>query len=400
MAGTPSADALRRARWACRAQFGALGLVAGAWGAHVPSVKQTYGLSEGSLAWVLLAGGLGAVLSLMFAGRVVGALGVPRATLLAGASICACLAVVLLWPGLWLLVPMMLFFGATMSLMDVAINSEGTLLETLGGQAVMSNLHGCYSVGGMVGAALCGALLAAGVSAPLQLVGLALVSVPCVALACRAMLAHQPAAAGGQADGTGTNPATDAHFAWPRGLLLLIGLLIFVGMLAEGVMYDWCVLYLKQELGMPQATAALGYAAFAGAMAVARFGGDALRERVSERRLLRVGALLSAGAMAVVLLAGQPALALVGYALAGAGLAPVVPILFNAATRVPGVSRAAAIASVSSVGYAGFMVGPPLMGGLAHATSLTVAMGVVVASSLLLALGAGRVPAAGPQHGR
>ena len=153
-----------------------------------------------------------------------------------------------------------------------------------------------------------------------------------------------------------------AHFAWPRGTLLVIGLLIFAGMGAEGVMYDWCVLYLKQEVGMPQDQAALGYASFCGAMALARFAGDALRARYPERRLLGASASLSAAAMAVVLLSGHPVVSLIGYALVGAGLAPVVPILFNAATRVPGVSRAAAIASVSSIGYSGFLVGPPLIG--------------------------------------
>jgi predicted MFS family arabinose efflux permease len=137
--------------------------------------------------------------------------------------------------------------------------------------------------------------------------------------------------------------------------------------------------------------AAIGYAAFTAAMAMARFGGDALRARYSERNLLRASAGLSAVAMAVVLLSGDAAVSIVGYALVGAGLAPVVPILFNAATRVPGTSRAAAIAAVSSIGYLGFMIGPPLIGGLAQALSLTAAMWIVVLASALLANGARKV---------
>ena len=155
-------------------------------------------------------------------------------------------------------------------------------------------------------------------------------------------------------------------------------------------MYDWSVLYLTQDVGMSQARAALGYAIFSGAMALARFGGDILRARYAERVLLRFGATVAA--IAIVLIAGNPWVAMIGVALAGAGLAPVAPILFNAATRVPGVSRAAAIASVTSIGYSGFMIGPPLIGGLATATSLTVALGVVVAASALLAMGARFVP--------
>ena len=179
--------------------------------------------------------------------------------------------------------------------------------------------------------------------------------------------------------------------------MLIIGLLIFAGMTAEGVMYDWSVLYLKQDVGMPQAQAALGYATFSAAMALSRFGGDLLRSRYSEQALLRFGASMAAVAMAVVLLSANAWVAFVGFALVGAGLAPVAPILFNAATRVPGVSRAAAIASVTSIGYSGFMIGPPLIGSIATATSLTVALGVVVLASGLLAYGARFVPQKPPE---
>jgi hypothetical protein len=96
--------------------------------------------------------------------------------------------------------------------------------------------------------------------------------------------------------------------------------------------------------------------------------------------------------MAIVLLSANAWVAFIGFALVGAGLAPVAPILFNAATRVPGVSRAAAIASVTSIGYSGFMLGPPLVGAIATATSLTMALGVLVVASALLACGARFVP--------
>jgi fucose permease len=249
----------------------------------------------------------------------------------------------------------------------------------------MSNLHAMFSTGGMLGAALVAALLRAGMAPAAQLLLITGVLALVIALGSRGMLEMEPQVS--EADGGA------AHFAWPRGLLLVIGLLILAGMIAEGVMYDWCVLYLKQELGMPQAQAALGYAAFSAAMAASRFGGDWLRERFSEKSLLLTGALLAAVSMAVVLIAAQPVVAIVGFVLVGAGLAPVAPILYNAATRVPGVSRAAAIASVTSIGYSGFLIGPPLIGGLAHASSLTMALGVVVFGALLLAFGVRWVPA-------
>lgn len=373
---------LSRAAWATRVQFGVLGMLGGAWGVHIPSVKARYGLGEAMLSTVLLAAATGAVLSLFGAGRLIGRIGARRACALAAAVMSTMLALALVWGTLWLLLPAMLLFGMAMSLFDVAINTEGTAIESLSGRTVMSNLHAMFSVGAMAGAALTGALLRAGVDARLQLAAIGIATALAAVMAARWMLDTHPAPEDGEAQ---------RHFAWPRGMLLVIGLMIFAGMSAEGVMYDWCVLYLQQELHQRHDVAALGYAAFTAAMALARFAGDALRARYSERNLLRASAGLSAVAMAVVLLSGHPVVSIVGYAFVGAGLAPVVPILFNAATRVPGTSRAASIAAVSSIGYSGFMIGPPLIGGIAQGLSLTAAMWVVVVAAALLAVGARRV---------
>ena len=377
----------QRARWSTRAQFAALGVVAGLWGAHIPSVKSVHALSEITLSMILLTAALGAISSLFFAGRVVAGLGARRTSVVAGWVMCAMFALFLVVPGFWLALPVAYVFGAGMSLFDVSINSEGSELESITGRPIMSNLHGMFSVGAMAGAALAAAMLGAGIAPAAQLAGAA----ACLAVA---MLAASRGMLDTHGDASAKGDGAKAHFAWPRGLLLLIGLLIFAGMMAEGVMVDWCVLYLKQELAMPQSQAAIGYAVFAGAMAVSRFAGDTLRSRYSEQTILFVGAMLAAVSMAVLLLAATPWVALVGFALVGAGIAPVAPILFNAATRVPGVSRAAAIASVTSIGYSGFMVGPPLIGALAHSTSLTAALAVVVIGAACLAVGARKVPTA------
>lgn len=382
-------QALAPALWSIRAQFAALGLISGVWGVHIPSIKAHYGLGEAALSLVLLTMALGAVLSLLGAGRVIARLGVRRATVLAAALMGAMLALALQWPTLGWMLPSMLLLGAAMSLFDVAINTEGSALESLAGRAVMSNLHGSFSLGGMVGAAL-GALLLRWQWPPeLQLAGVGLLIAGAVGLAARGMLEqHPPETAGAD----GANEAEPARFVWPRGQLLLLGLLIFAAMSAEGAMYDWSVLYLTQEVLLPQDQAALGYAAFAGAMAVARLLGDRLRDRYPEALLLRAGSLLTAVAMSLVLLSGLAWVALLGYAVIGAGLALSAPILYNASTRVPGTTRAAAIAAVTSVGYSGFLLGPPLIGTLAQGFGLSWALGVVVLASLLLAWGARLLP--------
>ena len=376
---------LPRARWSTRVQFAALGILSGAWGAHVPSIKQHFDLTEASLSMLLLSVAVGVLSSLMFVGRVVEKLTARGAALVGGLLIASALAAILHAPGFVFAFPIAFLLGASMSLFDVSINAEGTELEHVGGKPIMSNLHGMFSTGGMAGAALVALLLRLGMPPAQQLALICGVLAIVTTLASRGMLVTHS-----------TSDEPQEHFAWPRGLLLVIGLLILGGMIAEGVMYDWGVLYLKQEIGMPLDQAALGYAAFSAAMALSRFSGDYLRQRFSEQALLLVGGATAAVAMTVVLVSGSAWVALAGFVLVGAGLAPVAPVLFSAATRVPGVSRAAAIASVTSIGYAGFMIGPPLIGGLAHATSLTVALSVIVLSASFLAFGSRFVPVRQP----
>ncbi len=383
-----STPSLRRARWATRVLFAALGVFAGAWGAHIPSVKAQWALSDGAVAGVLLAAALGAVLCLQVAGRLVAGYGVRHTCRWTGVGLGALLGLALWWPSMGWLLPATLLMGALGSLYDVAINAEGTTLESLGGRAVMGQLHGLFSLGGMAGAALCAALLRADVAAEVQLACIGGGVAVMVLLASQGMLpagAHLPAS---PMDSLAPVPES----ANPRRTLWWIGLLILCGMTAEGVMYDWSVLYLKDVLAQPQDRAALAYAVFSAAMAAARLGGDRLRERWPARQLLRGGALMAGLAMLAVLLLAHPGVALLGFALVGVGLALVVPMLYTAATWVPGLPRAQAIATVSAIGYAGFLLGPPLIGGIAHVLNLSAALGVVVLACAALAWGATGLP--------
>jgi fucose permease len=374
---------IRTAITATRSLFAALGIVGGTWGVHISTLKNHYGLSESALSMVLVATAIGAVASLTVAGRTIGRLGPRNTAAWCSVALAATLVLALHWPNLACVLAAMVVFGAAQSVYDVAINTEGSALEVASGRPIMGSLHGSFSVGAMVGAGLASWLLHSDVSPAWQLTGAGVVVAVWIGLASRWMLPTERTHAGG---------APKVHFAWPRGALLIMGLLIFLGMSSEGVMYDWSVLYLRQEVNMSHALAAAGYAAFAGSMAVMRFAADVLRARYSDRRLLRASGGLAAVAMAVVLLSGNPWVSLVGYAFIGAGLAMVVPILYSAAGRVPGTTPAAAIAAVSSIGYSGFLIGPPIIGGIAQHVSLTWAMGIVVLAAGVLALSAHHVP--------
>lgn len=364
---------------ALRAQFFVLGLAFATWGVHVPTVKAHYGLGEQALALAMLAGGVGALLALAQAGRIVGRWG-PRAVAASmGVLCCACIACLLVGLAYAALLAVMLAFGITGSLLDVAINTEATEIERLAGRPLMSGFHGMFSLGGMAGAGLGSAAPALGLSPQAHLLLAAGFGAVVVLAASRAMLPVPQQAAGE------THP-----LSLPRGPLLLLGVLAAMGLIAEGAMYDWSVLFMREERASSASTAALAYASFSGAMAAGRFGGDWVRARLAPRRLMRASGVLAASGMAVALALPSPAVALAGFAMVGIGLSNVVPVLFSTASQAPGVSPAHGIAAVSGVGYLGMMAGPPLIGLVAERSSLTAGLLVVVVFALFMAASAKR----------
>lgn len=365
-------------RWASRAQFFASGFIFATWGVHVPTVKAHYAIDEAQLGLAMLAAGAGAMVGLTSAGRWIGRHGPRRMAALCGCIYALLIAGLIAMPGYAALLGLLAVFGLVTSVFDVAINTEAAQLELRGNQPLMSGMHGMFSLGGMVGAASGSAALAAGMAPQTHLWTVAVVMIGVVAIAATRMLPTPTAPADG----------ATAAFRLPRGVLAVLGVLAALGLIAEGAIYDWSVLYMQQELGSPQQQAALAYASFSAAMAAARFGGDAMRARFSPTALLRGSGLLAAAAMTLVLLTDLPWLALLGFAGVGVGFANVVPILFGASARVPGVAPANGIAAVSAIAYLGFMAGPAVIGLLARVSSLTAALYVVVAFAAALAASA------------
>ncbi len=364
---------------ALRTQFFVMGVLFATWGVHVPIVKAHYGLGEQSLALAMLASGVGALAALAYAGRIVGRFG-PRAIAAAmGCVSCAAIASLEVSTQYAALLVVMLVFGSFGSLFDVSLSTEASEIERLTGKPLMSGFHGMFSLGGMAGAGLGSAVPALGLSPQTHLLAATGACALAVLVASRAMLPVPDHA------GEEKHP-----LSLPRGPLMLLGVLAAMGLIAEGAIYDWSVLFMKQERASDASTAALAYAAFSAAMATGRFAGDWVRARVVPRRLLRASGALAAAGMALTLAVPSPAVSLIGYALVGLGLSNVVPMLFSAASQVPGVSPAHGIAAVSGVGYLGMMAGPPLIGLIAEHTSLTVGLLVVVVFAVFMGLSAKR----------
>jgi MFS family permease len=372
--GRPSWE-LRRARVATAALFFANGCGLGSWLPHIPDVKIWHGLSDGVLGLALLAIAGGAVASLPIAGALTARYGSRPTARAAALLFCAVLPLPLLAPDFPLLLAAFALLGIGIGALDVSMNAHAVLIEERYGRPIMSSFHGLFSLGGLVGAALAASAMTLGLPpAPHLAVSAALLG-GAVLAAWPALLPTAPAPAGGPL------------FVLPHGRLAALGAIALVAFMAEGAMGDWSAIYIRMDLGATPATAAWGFAAFSLTMAIGRLTGDRLVARCTPAGVVVAGALIGAITLGAALLAGHPAAAVLGFAGMGLGLANVAPIVFSAAGRLPDLAPGIGIAAVSTAGYCGFLAGPPLIGLVAEASGLPVALGLVAGAVCLMTLG-------------
>jgi MFS family permease len=368
------APRVRTARWAVAAMFLVNGALLANWVARIPAVQQRLGLSAGALGIALLGMAIGALAAFPVTGLLIAHYGSRRVT--TGAALVYCAAVPLpgLAPSLPLLMVALIALGAGNGAMDVAMNAQGVAVEARYGRPIMSSFHGLWSVGGFAGALVGGVAAGAGIAPFPHLLGAAVVLVIAALIASRWLL---PVAA----DAHSGAPA----FARPTRALLGLGVVAFCSALGEGAMADWSAVYLHTSLATSAAFAAAGYAGFSLAMTAGRLSGDRLTHRFGPVVLVRAGGLLAAVGLGVALVVGRAGPAVAGFALVGAGLSLVAPLVYSRAGRTPGVSAAAALAAVATMGYTGFLLGPPIIGAVAQALSLRDALGIIVLLGLAIA---------------
>lgn len=365
--------ASQRARVSTSIVFAINGLAFGSWAPHIPLIQERLGLSADMLGLALLAIAAGAVLAMPLAGVLIPRYGSAVVTRFSTAVLCLCLPPVVLAPNFAALAVALAVFGAVAAAMDVAMNAQAVAVERTLRRPVMSSFHGAFSVGGMVGAALGGYVITA-----LSPAGHALAVAILLGMAAAASL---PGLLAG-----GIDKAAGPAFVMPSRATIGLGALCFLALLSEGAMLDWSAVYLRNELGAGTTFAAFGYAAFSAAMALGRFFGDALRARHGAVGLAGFSAAVATVGLGLGLAAGQKEIALLGFACAGLGLSNLVPILFGAAGRTPGQQPGMAIAAVATMGYAGFLAGPPVIGFIAAASHLGIGLGLVVLACAVIAV--------------
>jgi predicted MFS family arabinose efflux permease len=364
-------------RWATFGAFFLNGAMIGTWVGQIPFVQERLGVSKATIGLALLCMATGALIAMPLTGQILDRRSSATVTRTAALLYLPLLALPVFAPSPVLLGLALVVFGAANGSMDVAMNAHGVAVERRLGKPIMSSLHAGWSFGGLAGSGGVALAVALGVDPRIEgVVACAVLWVMAVAITAR----------------LGTASAHSEHgpsgFALPSRGVLLIGALCFLVMVTEGAMGDWSGIYLKHDLGAGASAAATGFAGFSLGMALARLTGDAIAHRWGSGRLLSAGMGLVTVALAATLLIGEPAIAVLGFALIGVGIANAVPLLFSAAGRVP--PSGPSLAAVFTVGYTGFIVGPPLIGVLADATSLPAALGLLCVSGLAVTLLGGR----------
>ncbi|GAB7185135.1 MFS transporter [Kitasatospora sp. Ki12] len=368
----------RRARASIALVFGVHGAVSGSFVTRIPWIQDRLDLSAGQLGLALVMPAVGSSLAMPLAGRFVHRYG-GRAAVRGLLSLwCLALALPALAPSLPVLCAVLLVYGATAGMADVAMNAQGVEIEERLGRSIMSGLHGMWSAGGLLASAF--GILAAhlDLDARLQLAVTALVLLALAQPVCRGLpdLRAQ--------EGAEEPP----RFALPPRSSLVIGLVGFCAVFAEGASMDWSGVYLRDVTGASATVAAASYTAFSLTMAVSRLAGDTAIRRLGAVRTTRLGGAVATAGGLLVVAADSPALAIPGFALIGIGIAVIVPLAFAAAGRI-GTNASQAIAGVATVTYTSGLIAPAVIGALAQATSLTVSFGLVTALAFALLLSAG-----------
>jgi MFS family permease len=354
-----------------------VGLAVAAWAPLIPLVKAKLGLDEGGLGGLLLCLGLGSVVGMPLAGGLAARFGCRRMILVSGTVSCIALPIMAVAPSAAVLAAALSAFGAGIGCTDVVMNIQAVIVEKASGRAMMSGFHGLYSVGGIAGAGAVTGLIACGLSAPVSALAIAVLAAVLLVAIAKGLLPY---------GGENGSPV----FAVPRGRVLLLGILCFILFLAEGSVLDWSGVLLNVVRGLERSRAGLAYVAFSITMTAGRLTGDAIVHALGPKRIIFLGGLCAASGFVLAALVPAWPVSVLGFALVGVGAANVVPVLFSAAGRQQSMPSNLALAAVTTMGYAGVLAGPPLIGFVARASSLPVALVMVAAMLVAVVLSSRR----------
>ena len=371
----PKAHLPTTARRAVATLFLINGTLFATWVSRIPAIETARGMTHAQLGLALFALALGAMVAMPLSGLLSSRYGSDRVCRASSLGYAAMLPLLILAPNTFLFALALFGFGAGHGMLDVAMNSQAVSVEKAYRRPIMSSFHALFSTGGLLGAAVGGGIAALGLSPATHF---SLIAILLAGLSLTTFRNLHP---------NKTQIARDYNdkvnlFPMPNRALITLGIIAICVMMGEGAMGDWSAVYLRRNLGTSEGLAAAGYAAFSIAMATGRFLGDPLAARFGPVQLVRGSALFAVAGLVLLLATPWSGAALIGFACVGFGFAPIVPMVFSAAGHRAGIHPGVALASVTTLGYLGFLLGPPAIGFAAGLVGLHVALGLLLVSTL------------------
>lgn len=345
-------------RMAVSLLFFAAGLTFASWASRIPNVQQLFHLGNGALGAVLFALPAGSLISLPLWGWMIARYG-SRRMIAAGLILYPLLLCLIpLLSAVWQLWILLFVFGMTGNLCNIAINTQAVGVEKNYQRSIMASFHAIWSLAGFAGAALGNLLIANNTSLFIHFSIIAVFTILLLLTALPGLI---------RGDGTSSS---GAGLARPDKQLLLLGCIAFCCMACEGTLFDWSGVYFQHVIQVPQSLVGLGYAAFMAMMAGGRFLGDWFINRLGNRRVLRFSGLLITSGLLLAVLVPVLWTATIGFMLVGLGVSSVVPVVYSTAGKSERMAPSVALATVSSIGFVGFLIGPPIIGFIADLFSL------------------------------
>ena len=352
-----------------------MGFSFASWASRIPDIKTRLQLNEAQLGTILLALPLGQLVTMPISGRLVTKYG-SRTIMTFAAILYAIELTNIGWAAkMWQLGLALFVFGVVGNMANISVNTQGVLAEKAYGRPIMTSFHGVWSIAGFTGA-LVGLLMMNLKLTPRQHFFIVASLVFIIVLLARKYLIR----------GTVASAEKKKFFSKPAGVLVQLGIIAFCSMAAEGCMFDWSGVYFKEVVEAPRSLIILGYASFMVMMATGRFFGDRIISNVGRKKLLQVSGILILTGLMISVLFPYIVTATLGFIIVGLGVSSIIPTVYSTAARATKIAPGMALASVSSIGFLGFLLGPPLIGYIAELASLRYSLAVIALFGLCITI--------------
>lgn len=373
---------LRKARWSISLIFFCYGLIFSSWAARIPTIQAIYDLSEAQLGTLLITLPLGSFISLPIAGYLSARFGSKLVVQLSIIFYAVCLISIAYVPSIYWIGLLLFLLGLSANAVNIAINTQAVDLGKIMNKTIMATFHGLWSLAGFFGAAIGALFISHSVSIEVHYLIIFVITISCALLSFSNLLNNKS-----------KEPDNTPVFVLPDRSLLLLGTIAFCSMLIEGTMFDWSGVYFKKVVGAEQKWLGLGYVAFMISMAGMRFLADTITNKFGAKRLVIFSGVCSFVGLVLVIFLPTLIYATLGFFIVGIGVSAVIPIVFSLAGHTKKMSPSIALAAVSTMGFFGFLLGPPVIGFIAELFDLKISFSFIALMALLIVMLAARIKA-------